>query len=183
MKIKILFLSIIFLGLLSYYLIHSGNYPLAVVNGSFIFAKDFNLQYNSAVVYYQNFLRARPEEQTKIRDAKDFLQKLRRATLDKLVENVLIYKELKIQVGGQLAELVGRKIPDFKDSVAAFYGLDREQFKSFVLEPEARREVLGGRLFLNKISLDEWLVKARQSARVIILSAEMKWNGQQVAND
>lgn len=171
MQFKILFLAIIFFGLLGYYLIHGGLYPVAIVNGSPIWARDLIIQRGAAIVYYQNALRVSFPE-----GSKD-LTEIRRAALDKLIENVLIYKELRNRVGAELGGLVDRKMPVFKDSVAAIYGLTPAKFKELVLEPQARRELLEGRLFLDKESLGDWLWQARKKANVIILSSRLGWNG------
>lgn len=178
MQYKVLFLAIIFFGLLSYYFVHTDNYPTAYVNGRLIFKKEFTAYYNAALVYYQNALRATPEglEQA---NTSDFLEEVRRAALDKLVENVLIYKELKRQIGGSLASLIDQKIPEFNEAVAGIYGLTPAQFKNLVLVPQAQREILESK-FNGNDSIDDWLAKAKKSAKVLVFSATLKWSGERI---
>ncbi|MEK9186097.1 MAG: SurA N-terminal domain-containing protein [Patescibacteria group bacterium] len=128
MKLKIIFLLIIFLGLAGYYVIRSGYYPLAIVNRTPIFASKFIENYGSALVYYQNILQTYPKDTAF--DTSEILDELKRATLDKLIEDVLIYQELGRVVGTtEVSRLVSEKIPNFQESAVSLYGLTPERFK------------------------------------------------------
>ncbi len=183
MKYKIIFLAIVFLGLGSYYFVRSGLYPVAIVNSTFIWSKSYREHYNAALIYYQNLFANYSKEEMEKVNIPDFLQELRRATLDKLIENVLIYGELENKVGKDLSSLVERKLPAFEDPASSVYGLSPAQFKEMVLVPQAQREILEGRLFLNKQTMDDWLLQARSSAKVFILSSSFTWNGSEVVKD
>ena len=183
MKYKIIFLVIILFGLGSYYLVRAGYYPLVLVNSTVILANEFRNNYNAAAVYYQNVFNTYSPENLKKINIPEFLDELRRATLDKMVENVLIYSELNREIGNDLPILVERKIPKFEEITASLYGLTAVQFKELVLKPQARREILEGRLFLNKLSVDDWMLHTRSEAKVLIFSSSFTWIGGKVVHD
>src|SRR3989338_9610853 len=106
MKYKIIFLVIILFGLGSYYLVRAGYYPLVLVNSTVILANEFRNNYNAAAVYYQNIFNTYSPENLKKINIPEFLDELRRATLDKMVENVLIYSELNREIRNDLPILL-----------------------------------------------------------------------------
>ena len=55
------------------------------------------------------------------------------------------------------------------------YGLEWPDFKERVLLPQAYREILEGRMFLNNENFNDWLAKERASARVIVFMPGLKW--------
>ena len=150
MKYKIVFLAIMFFGLSAYYFANNKYYPVAVVNGEFISARDFEREFNAALVYYQNVIRTYSEQRVDLASVGDFVFELRRATLDNLIEDVLVYNELEDRVSNGLDEAVARKIPDFNESAAALYGLSVADFKEMVLVPQAHRELLSSQLEKDK---------------------------------
>src|SRR3989344_241693 len=87
-KFAITFLSLISVGLLTYFIANQGWYPIAIVNGKFITERDLRKEYSAAARYYAEAFNLGQE--TKL-----LKKEIRRAILDKLIENVLIYDELK----------------------------------------------------------------------------------------
>ena len=180
MKFKIIFLFIIFFGLGFYYLVHNGFYPVAIVNSHWISARTFKREYQTALIYYQNAIKTYTGQDLAIQQRPDFVKELRRAALDKLIENTLIYSELEIRIGKELSEIVEKKIPSFQESAISLYGLESAEFKDLVLAPQAQREILEGQLASEKKNFDEWLAKARQTAKVRLLATGVVWDGVQV---
>lgn len=181
MKLRIIFLSIIFFSLGFYYFIHAGFYPVAVVNSRLISAKIFEKEYQAALIYYKNALKIYAGQDLNQATMRDFIIEIRRSTLDNLIVNTLIYGELKRRVGGDLPIILERKMPSFKESAAALYGLTGDEFKELVLIPQAYREILDGRLTLEGADFNEWLAKAKQSAKVRLLLSQFEWNGSNIA--
>lgn len=171
-----------FFGLGVYYLAHNGLYPVIIVNSKFIFQRTFEKEFQAAAVYYQNALRTYSGNSNLNReDLRGFFQEIRRAALDNLIENTLIYNELQRRAGKALNEIVDKKLPAFKESAVALYGMTAEEFKKMVLIPQARREVLEGRFLLEKQDFAEWLFKEKQDAQIYILLPQFNWDGSQVA--
>lgn len=181
MKFKFTFLVIIFSGLALYYLIRAGFYPVAVVNYTIISRREFTQSYQAATVYYKNALAAYVGKELDNKSARELVVELRRAVLDHLIENVLIYNELENRVGSELVVLSEKKIPPFRESAAlAVYGLNAADFKELVLVPQAQREILESRLESENGNLDEWLTDARKSATVVLLMFGFEWDGASV---
>lgn len=181
-KFFIIFGSMVGLGLIGYYFIHSGFYPVAFVNSSLVSARNFDEASASVMRYYSQTLKIEGNERLK-----QARQEIRRATLDKLIENELIYNALDGKVGSNLSGLVENKIKNLKiessnlkEAVSDLYGLSLERFKELVLEPEAWEELLTDELRSNKSDFNEWLKKERGEASIIILAPDLKWDGEKV---
>lgn len=174
------FLLILFVGLGAYYLIHFGYYPVAMVGGNLITANHFETEY---VVAYHYYARAAIINQDVDPDSREFKRELRRAVMDNLIEQSLIRQDLDQRIGEDLPDIIENKIisaqrSDLKtieENAKALYGLNLADFKSLVLVPQARREILQGRLFLEKQDYDKWLQGARKKATVFIITPEFYW--------
>ncbi|MBI4193342.1 MAG: hypothetical protein HY536_01815 [Candidatus Colwellbacteria bacterium] len=181
-----LFIACIVLGLGTFYALRLGYYPAAVVNGSLIGARTLDDSVASVEHYYDQAIATYGELATVPQDVSSL--ELRRATLDKLIENQLIYATLREEIGEhQLAQAVTGKIsalqdqnPDLKEAVATLYGLSFERFETLVLVPQARLEILIEQLTSSESSFPSWIEGARQKARVLIFEPDLAWDGSQV---
>lgn len=182
----LMFLAIVFFGLGSYYFIHFGHYPVAIVNSRLITAKALNEEYIVAYRYYAGaaLLAGKREEI----DNPDFKKEIRRATLNNLVEKALISKELEKRIGKDLGGIIENKISasindrsNLEEAAENLYGLSLADFQEMVLAPQAEREILEGRLFLEKKDLSAWLFEAASNAKVFILTPEFYWDSNKVA--
>ncbi len=193
-KNLLLFLLVIFIGITAYYFIHLGHYPVAIVNGSLITAKDLNDANTVATRYYISTLAGENlvEQALAIHTESDptspvIQQELRRATLQDLIDKSLISSELNNRIGRGLNSAVASRLNDVNadneivaEAAKLLYGLDFASFKEMVLVPQAERELLEGRLFLEQEKLDSWLASAEIAARVIILTPEFSWDKNKV---
>lgn len=178
------FLAIIFSGLSAYYVIHLGYYPVAIVNYNLISARSLSDEYAVAYRYYAKVLGENSDVDLNSNELK---KELRRATLNDLIEKSLIYQELKSKVGKELAYLIEGKInleginkEKLEEAASVLYGLSLADFKEMVLVPKAQKEILEGRLFLEKKTYDEWLSGASGNAKVFILTPEFYWDKNKV---
>lgn len=175
------FLVILFVGLGAYYLVHFGYYPVAVVNRSLITANSFETEYAVAYHYYVKALANSEDTDPRTRD---FKRELRRAVMENLIEHSLINDDLTVRVGGELSEIVENKIASaqktdmktIEETAQILYGLTLAEFKSLVLVPQAQKEILQGRLFLEKKEYANWLQEARKKAKVFIVTPEFYWH-------
>lgn len=174
------FLVILFVGLGAYYLIHFGYYPVAVANGSIITANKFETEYAVAYHYYSNALADSKETDPR---SLGFKKELRRAVMENLIEQALIAQDLAQRVGKDLPGIVANKIlsvqktdqQTIEKTAKALYGLNLADFKSLVLAPQAQKEILQGRLFLEKQDYEKWLQEAKKNAKVFIITPEFYW--------
>lgn len=179
------FLAILFVGLGAYYVVHFGYYPVAVVDRSLVTANRFETEYAVAYHYY---LRALANSEDTDPRGRDFKIELRRAVLEDLIDQVLISRDLIVRVGKELPEIVENKIvaaqkADLKtieETAKLLYGLSLADFKALVLEPQAKKEILQGRLFLEKKEYDSWLREAKKNAKVFIITPEFYWQDSSV---
>lgn len=169
----IIFLVIMAAGLGVYFAANQGWYPVVIINSRFISARAWTKQIEAASQYYRVVLQASNLPQ-------DVVEEIRRSALDKLVENAIIYGELK-SGADNVDALVAAKLDALKldsgkigEASAALYGLEFNEFKELVLVPEARREILFERLTQNQV------VEVKAKASVTLLTNNFYWNGERV---
>jgi hypothetical protein len=173
-------LVVVFVAFILAVLISAGYYPIAIVNGNFITAHQFRINYGAAYNYYQKA--AKLYNSTSTFNVNNF----QAAIFSQLVDNVLIENELKKELGGNFNLVLNNKLKDINESqnlekeVTQIYGVNYSTFKQEVFIPEAEKDILTGRLFLNGQKLDDWLKNARNSAHIIVLSPNFYWDGQEM---
>ena len=164
-------------GLGTYSLIQFNVLPVALVNRSFISAREFNESVQTVEHYYGELAKQSGAEQGELN-----LIEVKRATLDKLIENALIEDELEARMTqDELSQRVTEKInalseikaPDFGSAVFALYGLSTDRFMALVLEPKAREEVFTE--LNNAESFAEGVKTLREQAIVRILVPGLHW--------
>lgn len=171
------------IGLSAYFTAKNGYYPVAIINFDLITAEKFSKETSTANKYYQNEFFVRGSDPKTLDSAQAQLE-IRRAVLDDLISNSLIFRELNRRLKNDYQSIAENKIDqvlkknvNLQAGVKELYGLEFSEFKDEVLLPQAYQEILQGRMFLNNEDFNNWLKKARFRARVIILSPEFEWNG------
>ena len=179
-KFAITFLSLISAGLVIYFIANQGWYPIAIVNGKFITERDLRKEYSAAARYYAEAFNLGQE--TKL-----LKKEIRRAILDKLIENVLIYDELKEKLGGDMASAVSSKLQNLNmdetqvgEATTVLYGLTFQEFKDIILIPQATREILEVYLLEEKKDIGDWLAEARAGASITLWIKEFSWKNNQL---
>lgn len=159
-----------------------GAYPIALVNGKPIWASAFRSYLASAVAYKQAAHDTyAPSEPVPTLDKPTGV-----LTLDELIEQELINQGVKELVGDNATRLVNEKLseiskePDLPGASRALFQLDPGAFTNAVLKPQATREVLTGRVYLDGKTMQQWIDDARAHAKVRILSSSYRWNGKEV---
>ncbi|MBI3638501.1 hypothetical protein HY227_02045 [Candidatus Wolfebacteria bacterium] len=170
------------------------NYPVALVNWHFVRSGDFQEDLAVAISYYGKADEAGNKEtgiRADITDSEEARTEIKRAVLDKLIEDNLIEQELKKRIGdNDLKALVDKKIEsaisgaNIEKEVKFIYGLSMKDFRKKILEPQAKSEILEGRLLLeNNLpagGFEEWLLGQRTKAKVVVLLPGFSWNGKEV---
>ncbi len=184
-KSLIIFFILMGAGFSVFLLIHNGYYPVAVVDFHVITAKTLEQDYQAALNYFQKaILTYGSDPQILKKEATQ--QEIKRAALNKLITDFLIYQEAKKRLGGDLDSVTEKIVnnnsndPKLAQAVQEIYGLSLEDFKSQVLTAQAYKEILQGRMSLNNENFDAWLKTASEQAKVIILLPDFSWNGKQV---
>jgi hypothetical protein len=180
------FVSMVFLGLFGYYAIRVGLYPVAIVNGAPLSAQRFLRTVQSVRHYYaQALTRYTPEQLGLSGPVTD--QEVRRATLEKMIEDELVLKTLESTVGDTLSSLVSSKLAsidtagsDFVQSVTTLYGLSVDEFREAVLIPQARSEILQESPAVQESGAEEWLSRAKAQASIRVFASDLAWDGSKV---
>ena len=178
------------------YGITSGLYPVLIVNSRMASAKGLNDDLAVVINYYEKISDVALKTGVKTIDPNSDRMEIKRAILDKLIEDRLISDELGRRIkNSDLASIINTKIEtalkestshekDFEKEVESIYGLSLNQFKTIVLEPQAKREILEGRLLLEhnteNDSMNNWLKDAKAKANIYILLPGFSWNGEQM---
>jgi hypothetical protein len=183
---SIVFISIVFTGVIGYYLIHFGFYPIAIVNGSFVSEGRFSETENFIKNYYEKARVTYSLSAIKPGNP-EYEAEVARATLDKLIDQKLMRARLKTLIGKELGTIIDQKLAnakatgaDFAKAVETIYGLSLDRFTEAVLVPQAEEEILRGRMLATDEDFDAWLIEVRKNGRVIILHPNLTWNGEKV---
>jgi hypothetical protein len=178
-----IFIAVGFGGL---FLVKTGLYPVAIVDFNIITVRNLEKDMLAAYHYFQNALLVYGSDPRLIETLQS-KQEIKRAALDKLISDLIVYDELKKRLKNEFQPLAERKIQqliqnnrNIEEAVKKIYGLDLEEFKKIVLQPQAYKEILEGRMFLNGEDFNKWLDKAKTRARVAILIPDLQWSDNQV---
>ena len=165
------------------YLILSQSYPVALVDWKPISAKNFNNDYQAALVYYKNALEIYAKDSA-VLDADETKTEIKRAILDNLIENALIEKKLRQEIGNnKFYETISNKIEEavekgnVRKAAETIYGFSFDEFKERVLTPQAKKEVFEE---LFKKDFEEKLKEIKTAAKIIMLLPDFEWNGEGV---
>lgn len=186
-KPYVIFSSLIVFGLLVFFLISGGYYPILSVNGSFVSARIFWKNYQANLVSYQKIMDSYSSAiQDKSKIGPVDVNELKKYALTQIIENVLINTEVKKELGSDLDAIVAGRMSkiegdkDLQKAAESVYGLNFAEFKDEILVPLAKEEILTGRLFLEGKKLNDWLDEAKKSSQVKIFSGQFFWDGKEI---
>ncbi len=168
------------IALATYAAIRFSLLPVALVNRSFIGARDFTESVASVEHYYREVAKqaGTPEELGKVSSLE-----VKRATLDKLIENALIEDELEARMAEEeIVSTVSQKIGaleevktrEFSGAVLALYGISADRFRELVLEPKAKEEIFAGSVGGGE-TFEKAVAGLRSRAIVRILIPGLHW--------
>ncbi len=176
-----IFLFIIAIGIVitGTILVATHRYPVAIVNMSWITARDFNAVHAASYRFYMRALETYGKEQPGAAEQATLDAEIRRASLDRLIEKELIWAEAKTEIP-ELAQKIEEKIKNvdsqkLQNPVREMYGLSVEEFRHQVLAPQAVQELLAAALAARGESLMAHLITSRKNARVILLLSGFAW--------
>ena len=145
-----------------------------------------NKTYFVAYRYFQNVLLSSGKDVKEL-EKRETRVELRRATVNKLITDSLIYQELKRRIPGEFNAIAEKNIneyiknnADLEKGAKLLYGIDFSDFKEQILLPQAYQEILEGRMFLNNESFNDWLAKERSQAKIFILLPDLKWEKESI---
>ncbi|MBI2623541.1 MAG: hypothetical protein HYW65_03115 [Candidatus Liptonbacteria bacterium] len=175
-----IFFSIIAATVTAVFAVRAGYYPLALVGGDILLARDFRNQYRAARTYYEN-VRAMYGAASTLPAAD-----MERAVFTAMIEGALVHAAVREEIGTETARMVAARVDAFLEdadllrAADAAYGVGAGEFRAMVLVPQAEREILTGQLFLRGEKFEDWLAKAKRSERVVVLAPGLHWDGAEV---
>ena len=162
-----------------------GYYPIASVNGRMITAREFSSTFRAGMNYSQEFFSM---ASSSVSSTQASPMELQAVVLDQIVENVLVSQEVDKELGGDAKQLTNEKVARYDSSqklheaAARIFQMPYQDFAQLLLVPQAKRELLMGRLFLRNEKYEDWVARSRTEASVTLYSSEFKWqNGKIVA--
>jgi len=123
------------LGILG--LTRQGFYPVAIVGFDVITARSLEKDFSSAYIYYQKAAATYGANPELIAQPESRLE-IKRAALDNLILNAMIYQEINFRLKGDLGKIAEQKLAQFennvnlKESAKTLYGLEFSYFKKQV---------------------------------------------------
>jgi len=179
-KTIILFTILVVGGIAIYFIPQSRFGPVAMVDYDLIPHSTLKDVYAASKNYYENIDKTYNIGEN-LTGGFAGESEFKRATLAQLIDDRLIEKELQKRVGSDLGSLIDKRLGDldkdseFQKAITGLSGMSYSEYKKLILIPQAKREILEGRLFLENVTLESWLEKARKEAKVVIFSSEFSW--------
>jgi hypothetical protein len=161
---------------------YRGGTPVAIVNGSPVTSRRLVLNYQSASAYFENAKKAYQTDGEKNMDPNE----LRAEVLTRLIESELIEDGLKKEAGSDADHLLEAKLARYENNAelqkaaTVSYSMTYRDFWNEVIVPQAKRDILAGRLFLRGEDMDEWITRAKRDASVTLFVDGFKWSGARV---
>jgi hypothetical protein len=161
-------------------------YPVITVNNIPINAKKVNINMRAAIYYFNAYKKLQEsgglnEISTSSKELSG--EEIKLFVLNQLIENELIRQEAKKRMGSDLKNLINEKInnylnPEIERAALEIYGLNKNDFKNEILIPQAEKDILAGRLFLENKNIVDWLKEQKKRAEIIVFDRKFKWNGE-----
>lgn len=165
----------------------TGYWPIAMVGYAPITYEEFRENFMMADHFYRSNIKIAGEDE-RMAEARDIQRDIQRATLEGLIERILIERELRERYSKEdLRQLIENKLSgvdldskDMQKGTELLYGLTPQQFKELVLVPKAQQEILEGNLSLRDGSFNGWLAEKKKAARISVFVPSFYWNGEGV---
>ena len=177
----ITFLALVFFGLLGYYFIHNGYYPIAMVNGEFIGAHRLNKE---STVRYSYYTKTAALGGMTAEDKNSLFFEFRRMALGGLIEDMLIEQGLRGMTDGDIKKAAEQRLTERETDInglstvaSTLYGLDLADFKTIVLLPQAKKDMLRERIMERGSDAEDWFAETKKTARVRLFSTQFSWDG------
>ncbi|KKQ22171.1 hypothetical protein A2999_00840 [Candidatus Wolfebacteria bacterium RIFCSPLOWO2_01_FULL_38_11] len=186
---KIWFLILVLIGISVFgsWVILTESYPVVLVNFKIIGAGDFSRNYASSLFYYKNAAKVYGKENSDLFDAEEVRQEIKRALISSLIENVLINEELNKEINSlDLEKMIDEKIEkavgekEINRAAESIYGLSYDNFKTQMLIPQAKKEILEEKTALKGENFEEKMEELKSKAKVMIFLSGFEWDGKEV---
>lgn len=179
-----IFLILIFSALGLAYFLKAGWHPLALINSQLVWTWSFEKEYNSALKYYDQAITTYNIPGMDEQKLDELKEDLKKATLNKIIEKIIISNGLKTLVDKDNDTLITKKIDKYLENskleaaATALFNLSFEEFKNLVLIPQAEKEIIEEKLETESRDFNNWLKNQKQQASVYLFTNEFIWTGE-----
>ena len=162
--------ALIVVGWGSYTFINKDLYPVALVNWRPVTAREWSRVFTPTIAYYQTLKKPEVSDQV-------FKEEMRRAVLDKLIEQRLIYQRInQADIETQISTLLAQN-QNLKAGSEKLYNMSWANFQELVLRPQVALELMGKQLADNNQKIEDWLKQQKTAATVFVFARGFSWNG------
>lgn len=172
------------MGVVIYGVISQGYFPALFVNGKMVTEREYEKNVMAVISYYE--VASKTYKGINIEEILKNKDEVKKLALEQLIEDVLINQGLKDRLGADLEAVVSNKLSDIRQNqklgkaASAIYGMSFDEFVNLFMRPVAERELLDGKLLLEKTNVDTWLKNAKLKARVTLLLPGYSWQNGEV---
>ncbi|MFH1759150.1 MAG: hypothetical protein ABH822_01150 [Patescibacteria group bacterium] len=185
-RFYIVFLILIFSATGLVYALQSGWYPLALVNAQLVWQWQFEQEYSSAQQYYNQAIETYEIPDLTEEKIKELKEDLERATLDKIIEKLIVAEGFNAFTGDDGGQLVLDKVdkylenPKLEAAAVSLFNLEFPDFVDLILIPQAEKEILQEKLNEESRDFDNWLKNKKNQAKVHLFSSTFHWTGEAI---
>ena len=180
-KLYPLLIVLVFLGFGLLNLIRIGWYPVALVNAQLVWGYSLDKEYSSALKYYSQMLNTYKGKEVSDKQIKKIKKEVKQATLDKIIEKMIIANNANELIGDDKTKLIEAKVkkylqdPKLKAAASALFNLSFDDFKAIILVPQAEREILEEQFSSENRDFKSWLKNQKKEAKVYLFTKEFIW--------
>lgn len=185
-KLYTIFILLILTATGFVYLFRVGWHPTALINSQLVWDRSFQKEHESALKYYNQAINTYNLPDMDEEKLTEIQKDLKRATLDKIIEKIIISKGLEDLVGQDKNSLITEKIdkylenPKLRSAAGALFNLSFQDFRKLVLVPQAEREIIEEKLKEESRDFSNWLENQKHQASVYLFTNEFQWTGGEI---
>jgi hypothetical protein len=183
-KLYIILIVLVFAGFGMLNLVRIGWYPIALVNSQLVWGSTVEKEYASALKYYSQMLNTYKGKEVSNQQIKKIKKEVKQATLDKIIEKMIIANNANELIGDEKSKLIEAKVkkylqdPKLKAAASALFNLSFDDFKTIILIPQAERELLEEQFSSENRDFNNWLKNQKKKAKVYLFTKEYTWTDQ-----
>ncbi len=184
-KFLIVYFFVIAISVSGYLYYRSDLFPAVFVNWNIVTQKTINEYYNLSMNYLSKTVPLYNSD-PKALESQTTRKEIKAAIIEKMIEDILIYKEVKSRVGNELDTIANQKIDNalkeknIEDAVNTLFETTMMDYTQKELKPQAYKEILQGRMTLTNEDFDKWLENSKAKANILIFIPGYSWDGKNV---
>ena len=171
--------GVVVAGLLLFF---AGLFPVASVNGEFLWSREFSAYGDAFNRFRANIERASSPDAPSLGFEGVAEEDITMSLLEELIVRKIVFKEgsksfadFNKNAEGIMTEALGGQGTQLEEAARTLYGLDLEEFKKLILLPEAREIALKRLIEESGQNYKEWFLERLEAADVKIYFYDYRW--------